>query len=270
METNAWLRRQVTHHDDVSSEEYDQSVLEEYAYFDGVIARYIDSIRHHQVSRLLDFGCGTGRITFIAARRGLTVVAIDISLGMVKKAKEKANAFRDGRVYGVVGDAAHLPFRDEAFDVVACAGVLHHIENIEAALEEQSRVLRGAGFLFIAEPSSESHRFSRLLHRVADRGFALANTILAKLRVATRYLPARTSPDERPIPANTVTDYLRKGGVNYTIRYYMHDPMINRFVPGSNALFRVLNGIWTVESGDLFIVTARLRDSNPQACPERK
>lgn len=48
-----------------------------------------------------------------------------------------------------IGDAARLPFRDNAFDTVSVLAALNHIPNREAALLAVRRVLRPGG-LFLA------------------------------------------------------------------------------------------------------------------------
>jgi SAM-dependent methyltransferase len=52
----------------------------------------------------------------------------------------------------VQADAYHLPFRDEAFDVVLCAEVLEHMHSPALALREFRRVLRSGGKLLLTTP----------------------------------------------------------------------------------------------------------------------
>lgn len=49
----------------------------------------------------------------------------------------------------VRSDLKKLPFGDNCFDVVFCVGVLHHIDNIEEALQELWRVLKPQGRLVL-------------------------------------------------------------------------------------------------------------------------
>jgi magnesium-protoporphyrin O-methyltransferase len=42
--------------------------------------------------RLLDAGCGTGALAIVAAERGAQVVAVDVSLGLIEVAKQRAPA----------------------------------------------------------------------------------------------------------------------------------------------------------------------------------
>lgn len=64
----------------------------------------------------------------------------------------------------VRGDAVRLPFRDGAFDLVACPGVLHFLEgDLDAALREIGRVTRGAAIAVV--PCGREARSSDLRTR---------------------------------------------------------------------------------------------------------
>lgn len=43
----------------------------------------------------------------------------------------------------ILGDACHLPFKDNCFDTVIALGILHHISNYEQAIKEIIRVCKG-------------------------------------------------------------------------------------------------------------------------------
>src|SRR5262249_28371673 len=67
---------------------------------------------------VLDLGCGTGDLAFALARRGLTVLGIDLAEAAIHQARAKAAAVAEvGRLTEVrVGDALHpaplpRPFR---------------------------------------------------------------------------------------------------------------------------------------------------------------
>ncbi|MDQ4077639.1 MAG: methyltransferase domain-containing protein, partial [Chloroflexota bacterium] len=45
-----------------------------------------------------------------------------------------------------------LPFRDNAFDLITCLGVLHHIPNVSCVLQELYRCLQPGGYALIREP----------------------------------------------------------------------------------------------------------------------
>lgn len=99
--------------------------------------------------RLLEVGCGPGRLSILLARRyGLDVTGIDLDPGMIQRAR--ANAERSGnggerRPSFLVGDVSSLAFPDGSFDVVVSTLSMHHWADPTAGLTEIGRVLRPNG-----------------------------------------------------------------------------------------------------------------------------
>lgn len=98
---------------------------------------------------VLEVGCGTGMILKEIHPIANRAVGIDISSGMLAKAEERGLEVLEG-------SATALPFEDDSFDVVYSFKVLAHIEDIQLALNEISRVLRpgGVAALEFYNPSS--------------------------------------------------------------------------------------------------------------------
>jgi ubiquinone/menaquinone biosynthesis C-methylase UbiE len=119
-------------------------------------------------AKALEIGAGTGFFSLNLRQAGvLSEVSVsDISPGMVEAAK--ANGRRLGfEVEGRVGDAEHLPYDDDTFDLVVGHAVIHHIPDVELALRECLRVLRPGGRLVIAgEPTRVGDWYARRLGRL--------------------------------------------------------------------------------------------------------
>jgi SAM-dependent methyltransferase len=98
-------------------------------------------------TRLLDVGCGTGRLANAAADRfGLRAWGIDSSAPMIEQARQHATR----RVAFRVASADALPFRDGWFDAVTMRLVVHTLgARRKDAFRESARVLAPAGRLFV-------------------------------------------------------------------------------------------------------------------------
>ena len=77
---------------------------------------------------LIDVGCGWGRWSFAAARKGYRVIGIDPSLGAVLAAKRTAKKLGLDIDF-VVADARVLPFGTNTFDTVYSYSVLQHFSK---------------------------------------------------------------------------------------------------------------------------------------------
>jgi malonyl-CoA O-methyltransferase len=98
---------------------------------------------------VLELGCGTGKNTEFLVQIGANVHALDFSVGMVEKAKQKVKA---GNVRFLMADLTkRWPCEDEAYDLVVCNLVLEHIEDLSHIFSEAARTLHPNGRLFINE-----------------------------------------------------------------------------------------------------------------------
>jgi ubiquinone/menaquinone biosynthesis C-methylase UbiE len=105
--------------------------------------------------RVLDVGCGPGRLACLFAERVAptgVVDGIDASVEMIKRARSQARK-RGVAVTFQVAFAQDLPFPDGTFDAVGCTLALHHVaqDDQRTAVEEMYRVLKPGGRLLIAE-----------------------------------------------------------------------------------------------------------------------
>jgi len=100
--------------------------------------------------KILDIGTGTGEIALLLSRAGHDVTGIDLAEKMLAEAQIKA-AKRGLEARFVRGDAEHLPFADETFDVVVNRHVLWTLPHAEQALKEWRRVLVPDGKMVIVD-----------------------------------------------------------------------------------------------------------------------
>jgi ubiquinone/menaquinone biosynthesis C-methylase UbiE len=89
---------------------------------------------------LLEVGCGTGLILDQLVGQCRSAKGVDLSPGMLEKAKERG-------LDVVQGSATELPFPDNSFDVVCSYKVLAHVPEIEKAMAEMLRVTRPRGYV---------------------------------------------------------------------------------------------------------------------------
>jgi SAM-dependent methyltransferase len=92
---------------------------------------------------ILDVGCGPGGVTKdIANHTNGKVFAIDDSPDMIENAKKVLQGL-DIELW--IGDAQHLPFKNEIFDIAMCNLVLMWASNPQQVINEMTRVVKKGG-----------------------------------------------------------------------------------------------------------------------------
>jgi ubiquinone/menaquinone biosynthesis C-methylase UbiE len=118
----------------------------------------------------LDVGCGTGYFTqYLAQRLNGIMIGIDVSIYDLCRAKVKARLrachekpTSHGTIEFIRCDITHLPFKKDSIDIVMCASVLEHINDLERAIKEIKDSMRKGGSLIAGYPI-ETRFFKALL-----------------------------------------------------------------------------------------------------------
>ena len=98
---------------------------------------------------VLELGCGTGKNTAWLQEKAARIVAVDLSEGMLQKAKEKIQSkqveFRQADI------TKPWDFVTGKIDVITCSLILEHIEDLSFILSEAAKVLHSGGCFYICE-----------------------------------------------------------------------------------------------------------------------
>lgn len=248
-----WKRSDALHHDREALR-YDALIGREFAAYQRFWTAdpWSELMSESGAHWVLDVGGGTGRTALPIAAAGSAVVIVDTSRGMLRRAREKAAGVTPGRLWLVVGDAERLPFSDRSFDGVVCQGVLHHLPDVTAALQEADRVLAAAGWLCLAEPDLHGSCLSRSVLRV-----------IGALRPLAALLASRRSPaarHERPLDGRGLVGVLRAAGYAVTAGYLVHPPVVYRMLPPRAVVWlawRLNRHPWSRRGGDMIVIQAR-------------
>jgi ubiquinone/menaquinone biosynthesis C-methylase UbiE len=109
---------------------------------------------------IIDIGCGTGIISFLALESGAAkVICGDISDYMLKKGEENAKmlGYNSTQIQFFELDAESLPFEDNSFDIVITGMAFGLFPNQEKAVSEMFRVLRPGGLVSLGAHGPEHY-----------------------------------------------------------------------------------------------------------------
>jgi SAM-dependent methyltransferase len=121
-------------------------------------------------TKVIDVGCGAGRHSFEAYRRGADVVAFDQDAAELSNVDTMFRAMADSgeappsaQAEAVVGDALALPYADRTFDCVIASEILEHVPADNKLIDELIRVLKVGGRLAVTVPRWLPERLCWLL-----------------------------------------------------------------------------------------------------------
>ncbi|MCX7642122.1 MAG: class I SAM-dependent methyltransferase [Elusimicrobiales bacterium] len=119
------------------------------------LRRIYDIVSKHNISKILDFGCGRGEFSLKFSLNGIESYACDISDDAIEIANSLKNKWEKKRgklsfhIFKIVNNK--LPFENSFFDACVMNDVIEHIEKKELMLilKELFRVLKTEGKIFI-------------------------------------------------------------------------------------------------------------------------
>jgi len=111
--------------------------------------------------RVADIGTGTGGMLPQLAEFAESIVAVDISKEMLRRARARAKSLDLHNVEFLKADLQSLPIPSASVDAAFATLVLHHAPNPRAALQEMGRILKPGGSLVIVDLDEHPHDWLR-------------------------------------------------------------------------------------------------------------
>jgi phosphatidylethanolamine/phosphatidyl-N-methylethanolamine N-methyltransferase len=128
--------------------------------------RIANAISHMDIGpddRVLDLGVGTGgSLGYYEPNRG-RVIGIDLSIGMLNKAREKIAKLGLSNTTVFQADALQLPFADNSFDHVFISHVISVVSDPYRLVREAQRVAKPGSRIVIVNHFQSTNRLLALL-----------------------------------------------------------------------------------------------------------
>ena len=136
-------------------------------------------------SRILDLGCGNGRISLQYISRTNHLTLVDLSNNMLEIAMKNTPETLKTNVRYINTDLQHYESR-EKFDVVICIGVLAHVVSVRETIAKVARLLKPSGRCIFQITDADQYlgKFIVNFYRVHDfvlhsRGYSVNKTHLS-------------------------------------------------------------------------------------------
>lgn len=107
----------------------------------------------------LEYGCGTGLLSFFLKEDFASITLADTSQGMLEVLSDKIVASKTANMHPVRLDLALDPLPAHKFDITYSLMVLHHIHDTDGILRKFHQVLEPDGWLAVADLDREDGSF---------------------------------------------------------------------------------------------------------------
>ena len=101
--------------------------------------------------KALDFGCGSGVLSYLLAKNGYEVTACDLEFGPLNLVRKELEFPKS--INFIEGDIATKNLPDGSFDLIFALDVLEHVENLEDYIELFNRLLTPRGMVIVSGPT---------------------------------------------------------------------------------------------------------------------
>jgi len=130
-------------------------------------ARAHNELRLKPGDRILDMGVGTG-MTLKYYPNNVTVVGLDISAGMLRKAKRKLTKLNQNNIHLIQGDAITPPLLEHSFDHILITHVISVVSEPNRLLESAQRLLKPDGRVVILNHFESTNSIVRFFERIMN------------------------------------------------------------------------------------------------------
>lgn len=126
--------------------------------------------------RVLDWGCGRGRLVAVLLEMGIDAYGVDVDANTLNNGRSYLNSLKKNGADRLrcIGARADTDFPDGYFDVVVSDNVLEHVADLDAVIGEIARVTRSGGWGFHLFPPRfapmEGHLFMPFVHWLPKNG----------------------------------------------------------------------------------------------------
>ena len=156
--------------DDVSSR-YDDN-----RFFSIAAKQMADMIPSSQTMRVLDLSTGTGTVAIEVATKlpHANINAIDLSIEMLNRAKEKSKEKGINNISFKKCDVDDIDYHDETFDVVTCGYALFFYPDMEESYKRVCKKIKPGGVLVFSTFTKEAFNpYATLFLNRLDSGYSI-------------------------------------------------------------------------------------------------
>ncbi|MGC8823051.1 MAG: class I SAM-dependent methyltransferase [Bacteroidales bacterium] len=126
---------------------------------EAIASKILDQIRVEPTMIALEWGAGTGVLSFLLKDKFRKIILMDSSPEMVRVSQEKILQHKVTNLFPVYCNLEKENYQTEAFDVIFSQMVFHHISDVGAVARKLYGMLKEGGYIAIADLYPEDGSF---------------------------------------------------------------------------------------------------------------
>ncbi|MCY6959740.1 class I SAM-dependent DNA methyltransferase [Clostridium brassicae] len=123
--------------------------------------KIINSIDVNKDCSAMEFGCGTGLVSFNLYKRFKSITLIDTSREMIDILNSKIDKYKANNMISYQSDIFDESLTDRKYDVIYNSMVLHHIQDTKSIIKKFYDLLNEYGYLCIVDLDEEDGSFHK-------------------------------------------------------------------------------------------------------------
>ena len=128
-----------------------KNIFIDYLFWKRVEVAFNFAKNHTGNKKVLDFGCGSGVLSYLLAKNNYKVTAVDIEFSPLLAIKEKIE-FPENIKF-IEGDITSMNLPDKSFDIIFALDVLEHIDDLQNYIALFQRLLTDTGVIIVSGPT---------------------------------------------------------------------------------------------------------------------
>jgi SAM-dependent methyltransferase len=186
----------------------------------------------NESSKILDFGCGAGRLVYLFRDAGFDAHGFDLNDYLALRSPDDRRLFATAKQSGDTSDMSfdwskyRLPYDSGTFDFVVSSQVMEHVLDHEAVTREIARVLKPEGIAVHTFPGRyfliEPHMYVPLGGHIKSHAYYLFWALMGIRNEHQKGLSARETARLNTLYARTGLSYPPTRGLIAMGRKYFH------------------------------------------------
>ncbi len=144
-----------------------KNILIDYLFWKRIEVAYKYAQKNKKTKNVLDFGCGSGVLSYLLAKNKYNVTSCDIEFSPLNLVKTKLN-FPENITF-IEGDIINHKIPENSFDIIFALDVLEHIDNLTDYIKLFKKLLTPDGIIIISGPTENI--FYKIGRKLAGKRF---------------------------------------------------------------------------------------------------